>query len=139
MKTWLHKAYLGVAWLIVAGIVIQFLLVGQALFVGGGFGLHIEFGFYYMGLTALALPILAGAAGLPRRAIGLSALLFVLMLVQMFLPGFRAIVPVVAALHPVNALLVLWLSLKLARQARAYSVDSARMTPSAAAPAKDAA
>jgi hypothetical protein len=124
MKVWLRKAYLGVVWLIVAGIVIQFLLVGTAMFVGGGFGLHIQFGFFFMGVAPIVLLVLAWAAGLPRRAIGLSALMLLLMSVQVFLPGFRSMLPIVAALHPVNALLTLWFSLRLARQARAYAGES---------------
>ena len=121
MRIWLQKAYLGVAWLLASGVVIQFLLVGLALFAGYSFGPHIKFGFFFLGVAPIVLLILAFLAGLPRRIIGLSALILVLMIVQVSLPGLRSMLPIVAALHPINALLVLWLSARLAQQAHTYA------------------
>ena len=137
MKVWLRKAYAGVAWLLAAGVVVQFLLVGLALFAGYGFKPHIEFGYYFISAVSLALPLLAVFGGLPRRLIGWSALLLVLILVQVSLPGFRSTAPVIAALHPVNALLVLWFGVRLARQARSYIAETPQAVPAAALPAKD--
>ena len=139
MRIWLQKVYLGVAWLLVTGVVIQFLLVGLALFAGYGFGPHIEFGFFFLGVTPIVLLILAFLAGLPRRMIGLSALILVLVIVQVSIPGLRSMLPIVAALHPINALLVLWLSARLAQQARTYTHTATAPASVADASARDAA
>ena len=63
MRIWLQKAYLGVAWLLVSRVVIQFLLVGLALFAGYSFGPHIKFGFFFLGVAPIVLLIL-GRIGL---------------------------------------------------------------------------
>ncbi len=112
------RAHGWIAWGFVASIVIQVFLVGLALFDEGfGFGLHMEFGFSVIGLVALAVLLSAVGGGLPRRIVGLSLLLLVLYIVQTMLPGARATYPLVAALHPVNALLLLALGVYLARGA----------------------
>jgi hypothetical protein len=67
----------------------------------------------------LALLVLAPVARLPGRTLGLTVLLLLLNTAQVLLiiiPRQTA-VPVAAALHPVNALLIFWVALVLARQA----------------------
>lgn len=56
---------------------------------------------------------------LGRQLIGLSALLVVLAIVQMLLPSPRGAAPWVAALHPVNALVLMGISARLARASHA--------------------
>lgn len=74
-------------------------------------------------LASLLLLIMAGIAAftrnLPGRMVGLTALLLVLAFVQVLLGGIaQDISPLLAALHPVNALVLLGLTFHLARGSR---------------------
>lgn len=125
MNRRLLRVHAGAAWLFVASIVLQVFLVGAAIPQLGGssnFTDHIDFG-YTIGIFALALVVTALLARAGRNAIAASVGLLVLYIVQTVLPGFKADVPWVAALHPVNALLLFALSIWYAR--RAWQASSA--------------
>jgi hypothetical protein len=110
--------YAALAWLFVAVIVIQVFLIGLALFSDDSYRqTHIEFGYTGVGLAALALLISALIARPGRRQVGVAALLFVLYIVQTSLPEVRTTYPAVAALHPVNALVLFGVGVYLARAA----------------------
>jgi hypothetical protein len=112
----------GLAWLFVATILYQVFLAGRAIIQLGGSGdfkPHVEFGWSWVGLAALALPISAAVARPGWRQFLLALLVFVLYIVQTFLPGMRTENPIFAALHPVNALLLFGLGLIVARRATA--------------------
>jgi len=101
------------AWAFVAAIVIQVFLAGAALTQLGGSGIfatHIDFGYSAVGIAALAVLLTALVARAPRRDIGISFLLLILYVVQTLLPIARASIPAVAALHPVNAMLLFGLA-----------------------------
>jgi len=105
------------AWLFVAAILVQVFLAGLAIFgATDGFGLHIEFGYTVIGLMTLGVLLTAVAGGLPRWDIGLSLLLLVLYVVQTALPAARVSAPVLAALHPVNAIVLFALGTIIARR-----------------------
>ena len=105
------------AWLFVASVLVQVFLAGLPIFgATDGFGLHIEFGYTVMGLMTLGVLLTAVAGGLPRREIGLSLLLLVLYVVQTALPAARASAPILAALHPVNAIVLFALGTIIARR-----------------------
>jgi len=114
-------AHLVSAWLFVAGVLLQGYLAGSALAQLGGsgdFGTHIEFGYTLMGILAIAVLVLALAGRFPRAQVGWSALLFVLYVVQTILPSGRESSPAIAALHPVNAMIMLVLAVVVAVSAR---------------------
>ncbi len=112
-----RRAHPALAWLFVVAVVAQVFFAGLGIFAAGfGFGLHVEFGYTAIGLLALAVLLAALAARLPGREIGLSLLLLILYVVQTMLPTLRASLPVVAALHPVNALALLALGVLIARR-----------------------
>jgi hypothetical protein len=102
-----------VAILFVIGVVGQVFLAGLFLFAGGDRGWHINFG-YWLELPPLVALLLLWPARTGRRIGWLTLALAVDVFVQTSLPYFKTSVPVVAALHPVNALLVLWLGVTLA-------------------------
>lgn len=105
--------------LFLAAIVVQVVLAGVALAQLGGsgnFATHIDFGYYIVGITSLAVLVTALIARLPRREIGISAGLFVLYIVQTMLPTFKGSVPFIAALHPLNAAILFTLALWYARR-----------------------
>ena len=106
------------AGLFVAGAVVQFFLAGLGVFgTGEAFGIHATVG-TILAFASVVLLVLAGVLALggrvARRSAGLAALLVVLMVVQYALVElFAGAVPALAALHPVNGLLVLAASLAL--------------------------
>jgi hypothetical protein len=115
---WVHMV---AVWLFAAGVIVQAFLAGQALSQLGGSGnfeSHIEFGYAVMGLLALAVLVSALIGRVPRMQVGLSILLFILYIVQTGLPSARTSSPLIAALHPANAMLLLLLAVGVGRRAR---------------------
>jgi len=80
---------------------------------------HVDFGYRAVWLVVLLLPVLALVGRLPRREVGLSFLLLALYIPQCLLPPIaRSGGPaVVAALHPVNAMLLFALGVWIAWRA----------------------
>lgn len=110
-----RQIHAGVAWLLVASIVVQIWLAGAAIPQLGGngsFATHRDFG-YLIGLFTLVLLVTALPTGLGRRRILQSLGIFGLYIVQSSLP-YMGIAPI-EALHPVNAVLMFLLSLLYAR------------------------
>jgi hypothetical protein len=103
--------HVGLAWVILAAVIAQFFFAGLGIFGAAGFGAHKTVG-YLVIPAALILLVLALAGRLGGLRIGLSALLFVLAIIQSMLPSGPA---VIAALHPVNALAILAVVGNLAR------------------------
>ncbi len=102
-----------------ATIVIQVFLAGVALANLGGsgdFSAHREFGYTAVGLAWLVLLLTGLAARRPRAELGFALLLLVLYIVQTALPNLRSSAPLVAALHPVNALFLFGLAAWYARR-----------------------
>ncbi len=105
------------AWAVVLGIVTQVLLAGLSIPQLGGSGsflTHVEVG-RILGLVFLLLVVTAILARGGRRRIGQAAGLLGLYVVQSFLPYMDPGLPFVAALHPVNALLMFGLAVVYAR------------------------
>jgi lysylphosphatidylglycerol synthetase-like protein (DUF2156 family) len=114
----IYQLYRGLAWLFLAGAVLQFFLAGLGVFGAASFVPHQTVGklLWLASLIQLVLAaVLALSGGLSRGRVGLAALLFVLMVVQWSLvEAFSGSVPILAALHPVNGLLVLSVAFALA-------------------------
>lgn len=117
-------------WLVVLMIPVQFYLAGRGAFAfhqvaassrEDMWAAHAIFG-TLIGLVVLLALLTGLAARLPRRWLGLTALLFVLMLVQMVLAGFGDSPSTrwVAAVHPVNALILTGTAVTLAIRSRVY-------------------
>jgi hypothetical protein len=103
----------------VAGALLQFFLAGLGVFgSGASFEIHATVGII-LALVSIALLALAGVLVLREvmsyRSAVLAALLVVLMVIQYLLVAlFSETSPVLAALHPVNGLLVLGVACVLA-------------------------
>ena len=116
------------AWLYVASLLIQVFLAGLAVFNDPAtFRIHVDFGRIVVGLLSLLLPIIAWLGRLPSTRLAAGVLLFYLL--QTVLPEVRASYPAVAALHPVLALGLFWLAVRLASQARRESSAAAASSP----------
>lgn len=110
-------AYLVLAWLLVASIAYQVFLAGMAVFVDPiNWARHVQFVHLFEMLPVLLLG-LAFAGRMPKKR-GLylgPILLFALLGLQHAFAGAGR--SVVAALHPVNALVIFWGGVVLAQRA----------------------
>src|SRR5919202_126763 len=88
MQSVLKRLFQGLAWLVLAGLAVQFYLAGAALFGATTFQAHRTLG-YLLAVAILLLLIVALLAGLA--------------VVQVLLPALRSGLPWVAALHVVVA------------------------------------
>ena len=117
MRSVARSVHLVVAWLLVAGLVVQIFLAGLGVFRGPeSFLTHRDFG-YVLEILPIVLLVLGLIAGLGRRAALLAAGIFGLFLLQSVFVVLRADAPEVAALHPVNGFLITLLAIILARDA----------------------
>ena len=129
---WIH---LVVAWLLVAGLVVQVFLAGLGVFRGAAsFATHRDFG-YTIGLLILPIIILALVGRAPKGLVGLTILIAVQMTLQSVFVAMRESNPAVAALHPVNGVLMLIVTIAIARWAWAIRDEPSPV----AAPAPDVA
>jgi hypothetical protein len=111
------QVYLWSTRLFLVSVVVQVFLIGLYLFAAGNLDWHRIFALVP---TVLSLVVLVAAFGarLPRSSKYWSGALLVATFVQGALPGLKSSVGVVAALHPVNALLMLWLGIVVLRDAQ---------------------
>jgi hypothetical protein len=116
------------AWAFLGLITIQVFLAGVGLFGAGTMAGHRDFG-YLLSLLPLFL-VIAAAVGRAGRLVWLAGALLVLTFVQTLLPLLKADLPYIAALHPVNALVLAALTATIARRARGL----ARMRPAGVEP-----
>ena len=115
MQSIMRQVHAGVAWLLVASIVVQVWLAGLAIPQLGGngsFATHRDVG-YAIGLVTLVLFVTALLSGLGRQRILQSLGILGLYIVQSSLP-YMGVAPI-EALHPVNAAVMFLVSLVYAR------------------------
>jgi hypothetical protein len=108
-----RRAHAAAALIWVVAIIVQVFLAGQAITNLGGsgdFSTHVSVG-YSIGIVQLVVVILAVVARLPRRDIGIAFGILVLYIVQTLLPGAKESATWVAALHPLNAMILFTLSI----------------------------
>ena len=111
-----RAAFPFVAGLLAVGAIIQVFLAGLGVFDdASAFLTHRDVG-YTLSLLPIVMVVLALVGGLPRRFAGLSALLFVLFILQSVFVAARENMPAVAALHPLNGFLILAIAILLAWQ-----------------------
>jgi hypothetical protein len=114
-------------------LIVQIFLAGLGVFDSpAAFETHRNFG-YTIGLLTLVLVVLSLVGRGPRILIGLSVLTVVLMALQSVFVAMRQSNPTIAALHPVNGVLLLIVSLLLTR--KAWALRNAPETESATAAA----
>jgi hypothetical protein len=119
----LRYAFFVIAALFVVGIAYQVFLAGMAVFSAGRWSSHVDFGYL---VTAVPVLLILGAwlAKAGRRTVWLSVATLIVAQVQTILPWFRADVPWISALHPVNAMVIFGLGVVLARRAWALTRSS---------------
>ncbi len=112
-----RSVHLALAWLLVAGLVVQIFLAGLGVFKGpASFDTHRDWGYMLEALPFFML-IVGLLARLGRRPAIMAAAIFGLFILQSVLVVLRTTAPEVAALHPVNGFLITFLAIVLARDA----------------------
>ena len=111
--------FAALAWLFVGLVVLQVFYAGVGLLGGGTMTQHRDFGYLVAMFPVLVL--IAAAVARHGPLAGWSVGLLVLAQLQSVLPWFGEDLPFVAALHPVNALLIFWGGLTMARRATAFA------------------
>jgi Family of unknown function (DUF6220) len=109
--------FYGLAVLFLLGVVIQFFFAGLNVFGGTSIESHRLLGFILM-LAALVMLVVAAIGRLPRKTVLLTVLLLVLTVLQSVLANID--IDEVAALHPVNALVIAFVAYGLMQRARNY-------------------
>ena len=109
--------YLVLAWAFVVGVVVQVFFIGLGLFAGSeNVELHVTLG-WILHLVPLLIVAAAALARAGRRrileAVALAAVVFVVPILATMRDG----TPILAALHPVGAILAFWLAIVVARGA----------------------
>ena len=112
----IRRIHQALAWVFVVSVLVQVLLIGLYLFAGASLMPHRAFGGIVVGILAILVAVTAGAAHLPNGAGSRAGLLLVLVMIQVILPAMKGLL---AALHPVNALVIFWVGLVVARNASA--------------------
>ena len=117
MGKWIRMLYVIDAWLFPVAILVQVFFVGLSLFTGQAFwSIHITFG-HFIALLPILLVILAYLGRLPSPEKRLAWLVLGVYLIQAeVFAAIRADVPLLAAFHPVLALVLFALALIIARR-----------------------
>ena len=116
----LRQVHVAAAVVFVAVILVQVFLAGAALPNLGGsgdFATHRDVGYSLVALASLAVIVTALLSRRPRREVLIAVGMLGLYVVQTLLPLARSSASWVAALHPVNALLLFGVAAWYARQA----------------------
>ncbi len=135
VRTFGRRALPIVASAFVVGCLLQVFLAGLGVFDNPAtFLTHANFG-YLLGYVTLAMLVLALVAREPRRIVGLAILLLVQFTLQSVFVAVRVDYPQVAALHPVNGFLILFVGIVLARWSWAVRQEPAPARAPAGDPA----
>lgn len=122
LTRWSRVAAAVIAFVFAGCVVIQVFLAGLSLFASGThWADHRAFG-SVIALPPLSLPVLAAAGRLPFRLVALAALILPLYALQFVF--VHAGVGALAALHPVNALLLFSLSITVGRRIARHAAPS---------------
>ena len=117
MRRFLRYTFLGFTWLFLAAIVVQVYFAGLMLFgEEGGRGLHEGTG-YILGTAGALFLVLPAVVRAGATTVVLGVVLALITFFQPNLTFARDDSPFIAALHPVNALLIVALSALLVRRA----------------------
>lgn len=114
----LRVGFAAVAWLFVACLFVQVFLVGLDIFADLGGSIHRDFAYLY-GWLAPVLVLLSRTAPVPPESRVPALVLLVLFAAQTVLPSLKEEVPILAALHTVNALAIFAVAIAVARRASA--------------------
>jgi hypothetical protein len=109
--------YLALVWIYLAGILFQVFLAGMGLFgTSRDFEPHVGLG-WILHIVPVLLLIVAAVARVGSRLIWWNVALLVVQFIQPILATLRHDQPILAAFHPVLALVIFWLALTIGLKA----------------------
>lgn len=116
-------AFRALAVAVLAGVVVQFFLAGMTVFGAGvGWDAHAATG-GTLGVPLIGLFLMSLSQGL-RTYRRIAGMLFALYLAQVTLAAVGGVLPLLAALHPVNGLVMALVALQLVRRLKPHSRGS---------------
>jgi hypothetical protein len=117
MRSVARIIYLALAWLLVAGLLVQVFLAGLGVFESPvDFETHRTWGFL-LGIVPILLLVVGLIGGVGRRLAVFAIVALVLFILQSVFVALRESSPLIAALHPVNGFLILLIAIEMAREA----------------------
>jgi hypothetical protein len=125
MRPIARNLHAGIAWLLVAVLVFQVWLAGRGVFESPTiFITHRDVG-YMISILPVVLLVLGFLGGMGRRVAIMAAVILGLVILQSVFVAFRTSNPAIAALHPVNAFLILLVAVLLARESWGMRIAAA--------------
>jgi Family of unknown function (DUF6220) len=113
-----RKFFVGLAWLFVLAVAIQFLLAGLGILGGESMEPHRVWGFFVLHIIPILMFVAAIVGRMGRRIIGLTAGLFLLVFLQPLFAAPELDPRWLRSLHVLNALIIFTLGFQLAQRSR---------------------
>jgi len=113
-----RKSFVGLAWLFVLAVAIQFLLAGLGVLGGESMEPHRAWGFFVLHIIPILMLVAAIVGRMGRTIVGLTVLLFLLVFVQPIFADPQLDPRWLRSLHVLNALLIFALGHHLAQRSR---------------------
>ena len=123
-----RKSFVGLAWLFVLAVAIQFLLAGLGVLGGESIEAHRQWGFVALHLIPILMLVAAIIGRMGRYVIGLTVLLFLLVFLQPLFADPELHPQWLRSLHVLNALFIFVLGRHLA-QRETRTDDMEKMKP----------
>ena len=111
-----RKTFVGLAWLFVLAVAIQFLLAGLGVLGGESIEAHRQWGFVVLHLIPILMLVAAIIGRMGRSVIGLTILLFLLVFLQPLFADPELHPQLLRSLHVLNALFIFVLGRHLAQR-----------------------
>lgn len=112
----MRKAFIGLGWLFVAAVAVQFFLAGLGVLGGEGIEAHRQWGFTAMHLLPVLMLVAAIVGRMGRIVIGLTIVLFVLVFLQPLFAAADLDPRWLRSIHVLNALVIGLLGFYLAQR-----------------------
>jgi Family of unknown function (DUF6220) len=113
-----RKIFVGLAWLFVLAVAIQFLLAGLGILGGESMEPHRAWGFLVLHLIPILMFIAALVGRMERTVLGLTVALFLLVFLQPLFADAELDPRWLRSLHVINALFIFTLGFHLAQRSR---------------------
>ena len=118
-----RKIYVGLAWLFLFAVGVQFFLAGLGVLGGEGIEAHRQWGFIVLHLVPIMMFIAAIVARMGRTVLILTGALFLLVFVQALFADPELDPQWLRSLHVLNALFIVALGVHLTQRGRGRSAS----------------